>query len=438
MSGEPLLWLRTELLGSRLGAEEPLPEAIRWIEIDEALLRGGGRLAPGETTLPPSWVGRLLRWRIAGLRPLLATATAPEGLDRDTVRAAALEIDALTGATLDAIRIVPPAPIEAKARPAPPAEVPAIPEAMLRRSAAALWGLAVGDSLGAPVENLPAEKIARLYGPFRDFVSGRGWGPGSPTRETVFALLWLRDLSRGRTVHTAEDRARLGRALARWVVGRPRDFGHLTREILRGYLEEPPVCAARRFWDRAGPMTEFNAALSRAAAVGIALPADADLRAASAISATAMTHVAPVCVASGMAVAEAVAAAVRGEEPLVAARASVWEARTEQALADLESGWSPGGAGWSGSGRSHPLKTLQSALWAFRQERPAEEVLLDLVRRGGDADTHAAIAGALLAARDGEEALPARWRGSLQVGSLLAAVVRRFEETSGGKGPKAS
>ena len=100
-------WLRGELLDSRLAPDEKLPDAIRWIDLDQALLNAGAAMAPGEVTLAPDFVGMLWRWRLAGLRPLIATCAVDEGVDPDAVRTALLEIDVLTGGTLDAIRIVP-------------------------------------------------------------------------------------------------------------------------------------------------------------------------------------------------------------------------------------------------------------------------------------------------------------------------------------------
>jgi ADP-ribosylglycohydrolase len=422
-------WLREELIASRLAADEELPEVLRWIEIDTALLQVGGRPRSGEVSLPPEWIAQLCRWRIAGLRPLVAAVTVEAGDDLDEVRRSMCELDVLTGGTLDAIRLLP-SPLPTRQRepsslePAPLQTDPG----RFERIRSALLGLAIGDSLGAPIENMPAEKVSRLYGAFRDFQGGRGWGPGYPTRETTFALLWFREFAPGRSVHAAQDRARLARSLARWVVARPRDFGHLTRGILRAFLEDAPVPAAREVWVRAREAAEFNAALSRAAAVGAALPDQMDLRWTSALAASAMTHPAPVCLACAVAVADGVAAAVRGEDPLEAARASVWEERTAEALAELDKNWAPGGQSWASYGRSHPLKTLQSAFWAARQSGSFEDVLLDLVHRGGDADTHGAVAGAILGAMKGPDALPARWLDQLRVRDLIVGLIRRYAE----------
>lgn len=53
---------------------------------------------------------------------------------------------------------------------------------------------------------------------------------------------------------------------------------------------------------------------------------------------------------------------------------------------------------------------LRLAFWELFRAPSFEAALIDVVNRGGDADTNAAIAGALLGAYWGEEAIPARWR----------------------------
>lgn len=68
------------------------------------------------------------------------------------------------------------------------------------------------------------------------------------------------------------------------------------------------------------------------------------------------------------------------------------------------------------------LTALKIAVAALVDQRPAAEILLDVVRLGGDADTNGAIAGGILGARDGLGAWPARWTDMLEYrGELLAA-----------------
>jgi ADP-ribosylglycohydrolase len=53
---------------------------------------------------------------------------------------------------------------------------------------------------------------------------------------------------------------------------------------------------------------------------------------------------------------------------------------------------------------------LRLAFWELYRAPSFEAALVDVVNRGGDADTNAAVTGALLGAYWGEEAIPARWR----------------------------
>jgi len=52
---------------------------------------------------------------------------------------------------------------------------------------------------------------------------------------------------------------------------------------------------------------------------------------------------------------------------------------------------------------------IEIAFWFVTHDRSLEEALMYLAQAGGDTDTNAAVAGALLGARYGEVALPPRW-----------------------------
>jgi ADP-ribosylglycohydrolase len=60
------------------------------------------------------------------------------------------------------------------------------------------------------------------------------------------------------------------------------------------------------------------------------------------------------------------------------------------------------------------LQSLSVAIAAVLDKRSFEDVLVDVVRLGGDTDTNGAIAGGLLGARDGVNAIPERWTEMLQ------------------------
>ena len=58
----------------------------------------------------------------------------------------------------------------------------------------------------------------------------------------------------------------------------------------------------------------------------------------------------------------------------------------------------------------YTLKAMQVALWCARRAADFEEALVAVVNAGGDTDTNGAVAGAVLGARFGLDAIPRRWR----------------------------
>ena len=70
---------------------------------------------------------------------------------------------------------------------------------------------------------------------------------------------------------------------------------------------------------------------------------------------------------------------------------------------------------------------VEIAFWFVAHDRTLEESLIHLAQAGGDTDTNAAVAGALLGARHGETALPPRWMdqlvGAQGIGKLAEELV---------------
>lgn len=62
--------------------------------------------------------------------------------------------------------------------------------------------------------------------------------------------------------------------------------------------------------------------------------------------------------------------------------------------------------GWA---KGYTVLCMQVALWAERQDGSFEDIVNDIVIRGGDTDTNGAAAGAVLGARRGPDGIPAEW-----------------------------
>jgi ADP-ribosylglycohydrolase len=68
---------------------------------------------------------------------------------------------------------------------------------------------------------------------------------------------------------------------------------------------------------------------------------------------------------------------------------------------------------------------LQNAFYELLHAGSVEEGVVATVRRGGDSDTNAAIAGALLGAVHGRDSVPAQWRSMVLSCRALAPHARR-------------
>jgi ADP-ribosylglycohydrolase len=89
---------------------------------------------------------------------------------------------------------------------------------------------------------------------------------------------------------------------------------------------------------------------------------------------------------------------------------------------DLDEGMNPGEPNRLG----YTLKALGAALWALRHASTFAEGLLPVIDEAGDADTNAAVAGALLGARFGLRGIPEPWVAELVQGWELAERVERL------------
>ena len=74
----------------------------------------------------------------------------------------------------------------------------------------------------------------------------------------------------------------------------------------------------------------------------------------------------------------------------------------------------------------YTLRTLGAALWAYWHATSYKEGILKIVLSGGDADTNAAVAGAILGAKFGINQIPEEWKNGLLYASMLHNKVQEF------------
>jgi ADP-ribosyl-[dinitrogen reductase] hydrolase len=268
-------------------------------------------------------------------------------------------------------------------------------------------GLALGDALGAPFEFLRARNVPDPVPALER--SWLGQPPGSTTDDTALARNLMRSLAE-RGGFAAEDL--IARHLA-WFRLDPPDVGTVTGRVLRRVDRgEDAAAVARDVWEQRGPeVSAGNGSVMYCAPLGLAYANRPDELLALGPALSALTHYDGRCKTAVLAVTLAAAALVRGEPAESAARTSLG------AVLELEGGEElehlAGAVGSSrpidGPDQGFCLFAAGLAFQALVRGGDLEAELRRVVALGGDTDTNAAVAGALLGARDGLDGLPGEW-----------------------------
>jgi ADP-ribosyl-[dinitrogen reductase] hydrolase len=270
------------------------------------------------------------------------------------------------------------------------------------RAHGALVGLACGDALGAPAEGYTPTVISKRFGgPLQDMRGGGEfcWRPGQTTDDTGMMLALARSIA---SVGGYDPEHAL-EAYVRWWETNPPGIGATVDEVLSSIaLEEQSArAAARRYHDRNTGRSAGNGSLMRVTPLGLRYRADSQLLSAAARQDSHLTHHDPAAASACAQLCAMVAMLVQGECDPFEGRDLHTPSRKEcAALAVSQPGYC--------------LSTLAIASCALHTSSCAEEGIVWVVNLGADADTNAAVAGALLGAKFGGNSLPKRWTEQLE------------------------
>jgi len=295
------------------------------------------------------------------------------------------------------------------------------------RATGALLGTFAGDALGMPWEGAPPGAIPAVL----DMEAAR-LGAGTYTDDTEMTIALAESLLRCDGVD-AEDLARAFLA----AYDPRRGYGGGTVAVFDLWREGVAVAqAAQRVFDGRGSLG--NGAAMRVAPVAVRFHADPGALSAQARRSAQVTHAHPVGIDGAAAQAAAIAAALRGDDPLAAALAEASTLQVRDALGELaartEDELEPHLLG-DGGVPSTADRSVAAAVVAAARAGSFEAAVTAAVRAGGDADTTGAMAGAIAGARFGAGAIPARWREALEDGergrSHVEALALRLAQRAG-------
>ena len=322
------------------------------------------------------------------------------------------------------------------------------------RSRGLMVGLAVGNLLGILCEGWKREEI-RLGWPdgVRDIEVRAGCPDDDDLAQAVILAaachgaeaLDVDDLARRFWVWGEENGLGMGHAtgatLARYGGSPPRRYGSRNMSVRRRGSALPDFQAAREpvglpaleasraAWEDSGGKAAGNGAVMRCAPLAIRWRDDDAALVRNTVVSAVVTHWDPRCVWSAVFVNLAVASLLQeppdGALRLVERAERAWEmlgdvlepfgidapvpAVVTEAL-DIADVTAPEDVGLDGWDMGYTLKAMQVALWCAGRAADFEEALIAVVNAGGDTDTNGAVAGAVLGARFGFDAIPRRWR----------------------------
>ncbi len=296
-----------------------------------------------------------------------------------------------------------------------------IREAISDRARGTLLGISVGNLLGLPVEGHRYDWIADSYPGGLTEIDPRE--AGLPMDDDLAQAVDLGDalLAGGDYPRDFANR------LVVWERENGRGIGITTSDVIREISTGKPIPEpARTVYERRNRIAP-NGGVMRCAPVAIARRDSPDLLVADSALTCAVTHYAATCQWSCILVNAVIAALINGVAPdlpglLEAARTDSCPDLAAQANADgipadtldaLARGHQPPpDVGWLMRDHrliGHTLLAMQFGLWAAATPLDFEDAVVAAVAAGGDTDTNAAVAGAVLGARYGASSIPQRW-----------------------------
>jgi len=287
----------------------------------------------------------------------------------------------------------------------------------LSRAQGCLLGQLAGDSLGGLVEFSSAAKIKSKHpNGLRDLMDGGHWGilAGQPTDDSELALMLARSIVQAK----GYDPAAALDAYLHWYGSPPFDIGGTTSSALRGAKHgQTPQDRLAGAKQHASTSSQANGSLMRISPLGIFGARNPAAAADWARADSSLTHPHQVCqdacAVFVAAIATAIAAGCSAEACYQAALDEAQRSSAADPVAEAlrEAAERPPDdyqtqQGWV-------LIALQNAFYQLLHAPTLEDGVVRTVMAGGDTDTNAAIAGALLGAVHGRDAIPPQWLRSV-------------------------
>ncbi len=301
-----------------------------------------------------------------------------------------------------------------------------------------IYGQAFGDALGLGTEFMSKEQVKYHYpqglGQVDQIIEDAHrsrWQKGEWTDDTDQMLCIFDSLLAHRKLHLLDIADRF----YQWAHSGDVDIGNTVASVVfaSGFRDNPQQ-VSRLVWENSGKNNAANGAVMRTSILGAWDYQNLDMVAYHAEKVCKITHFDPRCIASCRIVCALIALMLQGEpgdEKLVARVCQPYMEADHRVKDYVDRAFDPAieklelGASHS---IGYTLKALGAGLWGVIHAKSYEEGILAIVHEGGDADTNASVAGALLGAKFGYSGIPRVWAESLLHREALDKRIARLME----------
>jgi poly(ADP-ribose) glycohydrolase ARH3 len=297
-----------------------------------------------------------------------------------------------------------------------------IKEASFDCKLGSLLGLYVGDVMGLPYEGAPEPfSLASL-----EIRPARGFAYGGYSDDTEMAIAILEEIIDRGTIEAD--------SLASRFAQEAHSIGYSSRMIIYLSMISEGVPRQEAMDIIYPPEGSWgNGAAMRVAPLAVHFYTDPQRLSQEVRESAIATHTHPLAIDGAQALAAVIASTLRGERreaSLQAAIRAVEEPEFEFALKRIKSSfempWSPSDVARSLGNELSALRSVPGAILCGLQSETYEEAYRFAIEMGGDTDTQAAMAGAIVGARLGANALDKTWVDSLYNGRRGRGYVERL------------
>lgn len=302
---------------------------------------------------------------------------------------------------------------------------------LLDRIKGTIYGQAIGDALGLGTEFMDDYDMVCKYPNGLTHYSEifqdrhrRRWKIGDWTDDTDMMLCIANAIIKDKGVNLTT----IAQNFKDWANGTPMGIGANTYKVLMiGDYVEMPLNVSKRIWEMSRYHSAANGGLMRTSIVGL-LPTDVEQSAANICR---LTHYDPRCVGSCVIVSELIHALVYDKPiPTYDQIIAIGRKYDERIVEYIELSQNPDIKALDlQEERSvgYTLRTLAAGLWAYWHAETFKDGLLAVVNAGGDADTNAAVACAILGSKFGFNAIPSEYVDGLIYKEQLDGVILGME-----------